>query len=62
MQGDAEQVQGVGVFGLGPEDVTVQPGRLVEAAAAVLLQAEGKLVVHGDALSILKEGRRRDEG
>jgi hypothetical protein len=60
MQGDAQQVQGVGVVGLGAEDVAVSPGRLVQQSALVFLQAEGKLVVHGDALSILKGGRRRD--
>jgi hypothetical protein len=34
---DAEQVQGVGVVGPGAQDVAVQPGGLVQAAAAVLL-------------------------
>jgi hypothetical protein len=43
---DAEQVQGVGVVGSGAEDVAVQPGGPVEAAAAVLLQANGKVVAH----------------
>jgi hypothetical protein len=61
MQGDAKQVQRVGVIGLGVQDVAVLPGRLGQEAALVLLQAEDKLVVHGDALSIWKGGRRRDE-
>ena len=51
LQGDdAEQVQGVGVLGLGCQDVAVQPGRFLEAATLVFLQAEGKFVAHGAAL------------
>jgi hypothetical protein len=34
----------------------------VISSALVFLQAEDKLVVHGDALSISKGGRRRDQG
>jgi hypothetical protein len=55
-------VQGVGVVGLGAEDAAVAPDGLGQQSALVFLQAEGKLVVHGDPLSILKKGRRRDEG
>jgi hypothetical protein len=54
MESDAKQVQGVGVVGLGAEDVAVAPGGLGQQSALVFLQTEGKLVVHGDALSILK--------
>jgi hypothetical protein len=62
MESDAQQMQGVGVVGLGPEDAAVAPDGLGQQSALVLLQTEGKLVVHGDALFILKEGGRRDEG
>jgi hypothetical protein len=58
MQIDAQQVQGVGVVGLGAEDAAVPPDGLGQQSALVLLQANGKLVVHGDALSILKGARR----
>jgi hypothetical protein len=46
MRDHAEQVQGVGVVGPGGQDLVVQPGRLVEAATAMLLQ--GQDVGHGD--------------
>jgi hypothetical protein len=52
MQGDAQQVKCVGVVGLGPEDVAVPPGRLGQPAALVFLQAEAKVVVHGDAIRV----------
>jgi hypothetical protein len=63
MGDDAQQVQGVGVVGLGAEDRAVPPGCLGQEAALVLLQAEDKVVVHGSALRIEKdEGRRmKDE-
>jgi hypothetical protein len=48
MGDDAKQVQGVGVVGLGAQDVAVQPDCLAQAPALVFLQAEGKVVVHGD--------------
>jgi hypothetical protein len=48
LEGDhADQVQGIVVVGLGGKDLLVQPGRLVEAAAPVLLQAEAQVVQHG---------------
>jgi hypothetical protein len=50
------------VLELGAEDAAAPPDGLGQQSALVLLQAEGKLVVHGDALSTLKGGRRRDEG
>jgi hypothetical protein len=56
MGDNAQQVQGVGVVGLGVEDIAVQPGCLGQAPALVLLQAEGKVVVHGDALRNADEG------
>ncbi len=52
MESDAEQVQGVGVVGLGAEDVAVPPDGLGQQSALVFLQAERKLLVHGDALSM----------
>jgi hypothetical protein len=62
MEGHARQVQGVGVVGLGAEDVAVAPDGLGQQSALVFLQADGKLVVHRDALSIVNEGRRSAEG
>src|SRR5262245_61152160 len=47
----AKQVQGVGVVGLGAEDAAVAPDGLGQQSALVFLQADGKLVVHGDSLS-----------
>jgi hypothetical protein len=51
MESDAKQVQGVGVVGLGVEDAAVAPDGLGKQPALVFPQAEGKLVVHGEALS-----------
>jgi hypothetical protein len=51
MERDAQQVQGVGVIGLGVEDATVPPDGLGQQSALVFLQAENKLVVHRDMLS-----------
>jgi hypothetical protein len=62
MESDAQQVQGVGVVGLGAEDAAVAPDGLGQQSALMFLQPQRKLVVHGDALSIWKEGRRMDEG
>ena len=45
-------------FGLGAEDAAVPPDGLGQQSALVLLQTEGKLVVHGDALSMSKGARR----
>jgi hypothetical protein len=56
MESDAQQVQGVGVVGLGAEDAAVAPDGVGQQSALVFLQAEGKLIVHGDALSILTGG------
>jgi hypothetical protein len=53
MASDAKQVQGVGVVGLGAEDAAVAPDGLGQQSAPVFLQGEGKLVVHGDALSVM---------
>jgi hypothetical protein len=55
MESDAKQVQGVGVVGLGVEDAAIPPDGLGQQSALMFLQAKGKLVVHGDALSILNE-------
>jgi hypothetical protein len=52
MESDAKQVQGVGVVGLGAEDAAVPPDGLGQQSALVFLQANGKLVVHGDMLSM----------
>jgi hypothetical protein len=47
---------------LGAEDAAVAPDGLGQQSALVFLQADGKLVVHGDPLSILKGGGgRKDE-
>jgi hypothetical protein len=62
MQSDAQQMQGVGVVGLGVEDAAISPDGLGQQSALVFLQTEGKLVVHGNALSISKRGTRRDGG
>jgi hypothetical protein len=48
-------VQGFGVIGLGAEDVTVPPRRMVQEPKLVFLQAEAEVVVHGAALRIKKE-------
>jgi hypothetical protein len=56
VESDAQQVQGVGVVGLGAEDAAVAPDGLDQQSALVFLEAEGKLVVHGDALSNLNGG------
>jgi hypothetical protein len=58
MERNAQQVQGVGVVGLGVEDVAIAPDCVVQQSALVFLQAEGKLVVHGDAVSILGKSTR----
>jgi hypothetical protein len=60
MESDAQQVQSVGVIGLGAEDATVPLDGLGQQSALVFLQAEDKLVVHSDALSILKG--KKEEG
>jgi hypothetical protein len=52
MESDAKQVQGVSVVRLGVEDAAIPPDGVGQQSALVFLQAEGKLVVHGDALSI----------
>ena len=62
MESDAQQVQGVDMVGLGGEDAAVAPDGLGQQSALVFLQAQVKLVVHVDAFSILKGGRRRDDG
>jgi hypothetical protein len=62
MESDAKQVQGVGVVGLGVEDTAIPPDGVGQQSALVFLQAQVKLVVHVDAFSILKGGRRRDDG
>jgi hypothetical protein len=54
MERDAQQVQGVGVVGSGAEDALVAPDGLAQQSALVFLQAKGKLVVHGDVVSILR--------
>jgi hypothetical protein len=59
MESDAKQVQGVSVLRLGVEDAAIPPDRLGQQSALVFLQAEGQLVVHGDALSIFKGGTRK---
>jgi hypothetical protein len=41
---------------LGGEDAAIPADSLAQQSALVFLQAEDKLVVHGDALSILKGG------
>jgi hypothetical protein len=56
VESDAQQVQGVGVVGLGAEHAAVPPDSLGQQAALVFPQANGKLVVHGDVLSTLKGG------
>jgi hypothetical protein len=43
------------VVGVGVEDAAVPPDGMVQQSALVFLQAEGKLVVHGYAFSILNE-------
>jgi hypothetical protein len=53
---DTQQVQGVGMVGLAAEEIAVQPGRLAQAPALVLLQAEGKVIVHGAALRNVDKG------
>jgi hypothetical protein len=61
MGDNAKHVQGFGVLGLGAADAAIPPDGVGQQSALVFLQAEGKLVVHDDVLSILKGGRR-DEG
>ena len=41
---------------MGAEDAAIPADSLAQQSALVFLQAEDKLVVHGDALSILKGG------
>jgi hypothetical protein len=62
MERDAQQVQSVGVIGLGAEDAAVPPDGLGQQSVLVFLQTEGKLVVHADAHSILKWSRGAHHG